>query len=138
MSDSTILQRYGSGSPDVVVEALRPEEEQLASDYGCFGWLRGSRERAVMLELRKKNGNILAVGYGWLERADYNPSEGITLHVSGRRIRITGRNLNGGGQSSMRLFEGITRHRVSWMQEAGEPEQMDAISDAPIIDAIEW
>ena len=56
--------------------------------------MRGVRDRAIMLELRRKNGNVLAIGYGWLERAEFDPSEGITLHLVGQKIRIKGRNLN--------------------------------------------
>src|SRR6266404_1320814 len=110
MTDKTILERYGGrgtagdGAPDL----------ESVDDLGAFGWLRGIRESARMLELRKKDGNILAVGYGWLERVEFNPSEGITLSIVGRTIRIKGRHLNGEARPAVRLFEGITRHRVPW------------------------
>ena len=134
MTDKTILERYGArgaageGSPDV----------ESVDDCGAFGWLRGIRESARMLELRKKDGNILAVGYGWLERVEFNPSEGITLSIVGRTIRIKGRHLNGEVRPSVRLFEGITRHRVSWLKEADEPESLEAGDEATVIDKIEW
>jgi hypothetical protein len=66
-----------------------------------------------VLELRKEDGRIMAVSYGYLERAAYEPSEGITLSIAGRRIQIKGRNLNAESRPTLRLFQGITRHRVA-------------------------
>ncbi len=93
------------------------DDPELTEDFGAFGWLRGVRERAVMLELKLRTGNIVAVGYGWLERAEFDPSVGITLLLPGRRIQIRGRNLNAEARPGVRLFEGITRHRVPWARE---------------------
>lgn len=138
MTDKTILQRYAARSGDPPAGGGEPGEVEAADDLGSFGWLRGIRDRAVMLELRRKDGNVLAVGYGWLEKAEFNPSEGITLSIVGQKIRIKGRNLNAEVRQSVRLFEGITRHRVPWLQEADEPQSMEAGDDATIIDAIEW
>jgi len=98
---------------------LANEADEM-EDFGAFGWLRGARERAIMLELRKRDGNIVAIGYGWLERAEFDPSVGITLLVPGQRIVIRGRNLNAEVRPNVRLFEGITRQRVSWVREAGQ------------------
>ena len=42
------------------------QDGEGAEDYGAFGWLRGIRDRALMLELRKKDGSIIAFGYAWL------------------------------------------------------------------------
>lgn len=98
-----------------------PTDSDGTEDHGAFGWLRGTKERSVMLELRKRNGNIIAIGYGWLERAEFDPSIGITLLVPGQRIVIQGRNLNDEIRPHVRLFEGITRHRVPWIQETPSP-----------------
>lgn len=138
MTDRSILHRYagkngdGTGSQGVTTDA------EAADDLGSFGWLRGIRDRAVMLELRKKDGNILAVGYGYLDHAEFNPSEGITLSVAGRKIQLKGRNLNAEVRSMVRLFEGIARHRVPWIQEADEPDGMEAEDNATVIDSIQW
>ena len=134
MSDKTILDRYVARgpSPDGTLEA------DAVDNLGAFGWLRGIRDSARMLELRKKDGSILAVGYGWLERVEFNPSEGITLSLVGRTIRIKGLNLNAEVRPCVRLFEGITRHRVPWVQEAGEPDRMESEAGATIVDRIEW
>jgi hypothetical protein len=115
-----------------------PHDVDSADNLIAFGFLRGIRDRSVMLELRKKDGNILAVGYGYLDKAEYDPSEGITLSVAGHKIKLKGRNLNAPVRDSIRLFEGIARHRVPWVQEADEAAAMGADEKATVIDKIEW
>ena len=136
MSDK-ILQKYTGKNGDKSIGSAATDEAETADDLGAFGWLRG-RDRAIMLELRKKNGNIVAVGYSWLERVEFDPSEGITLHVGGQRIRIKGRNLNGEVRPNVRLFQGITRHKVPFIQEADEPAALQAGKSVTIIEKIEW
>jgi len=119
-------------------EAAVPEEVEATDDLGCFGWLRGIRDRAVMLELRKKTGNIVAIGYGWIERVEFDPSEGIALCALGQKVRIRGRNLNAEARPMVRLFEGITRHRVPWVQEAAGQELLESGRAAIVIESIEW
>jgi hypothetical protein len=123
---------------DSRTEPVLPNDVEATDDLGAFGWLRGVRERALMLELRKKNGNILAVGYSWLEKAEFDPSEGITLFISGQKITIKGRNLNAECGPRVRLFQGLTRHRVPWIQEADEPKRLQASKAATVVDGIEW
>lgn len=133
-----ILDRYGGRDKTNGVNGTDQADETEIDDFGCFGFLRGSRERAVMLELRKKNGNILAVGYGWLERVEYDPSIGITLHAADRKVQIRGRNLNGEAGPKIKLFESIARHRVPWIKEFVINERMQAPLDTTVIDGIEW
>jgi hypothetical protein len=137
MTGKTLLERVAARSGDSQAGSP-PVEVEASEDFGSFGWLRGIRDRSIMLELRKKDGHTLAVGYAWLERAEYNPSEGITLHGVGPKIRIRGRNLNSEVRPSIRLFEGITRHRVPWLQEANEPDSLEADEKATVIDRIDW
>jgi hypothetical protein len=109
---------------------------EAADDLGAFGWLRGVQDRALMLEIRHKDGRITAKGYSWLQSAEFNPSEGITLNFSGEMIRISGRNLNAEARPNVRLFAGILRHRVPWIQEADEPDVIEAPKDAVVIEAV--
>lgn len=106
---------------DALLRAVSAESDaEGTDDFGAFGWLRGTKERAVMLELRKKTGAILAVGYSWIEFMEFDPSDGITLWIPGRKVRLHGRNLNAPAdpeRPNVRLFEGLTRHRVPWVQE---------------------
>ena len=91
----------------------------------------------MMLELRRKDGSIVAFPYAWLERAEFDPAEGITLKFGIEKARITGRNLNAEARPNVRLFSGIVRHRVPWLQEADRPAAMVAESGAVVVDGIE-
>ena len=138
MSYETILERHTTRTKEIPAGEGPQAEPDATDDLGSFGWLRGIRDRAVMLELRKKDGNIMAVGYGWLERAEFDPSEGITLWIAGCRIGIQGRNLNAEVRPSVRLFAGIVRHRVPWIQEADQVESMQASEKATMVEGIAW
>jgi hypothetical protein len=131
-----------SDTTSFVARRARPEsqglEDELWEDAGCFGWLRGVRDRAVMLELRKRNGNILAIGYAWLERIEFDPSVGIALHLAGHRIGMSGRNLNATTGGNARLFEGLTRHRVPWVRESRRDELLTADDSACVVESIVW
>lgn len=133
-----ILDKYtgrdgGSGAND-----NEAHEESAVDDLGSFGFLRGSRERATMLELRRKDGGILAVAYGYMDKAEFDPSDGITLHLAGHKVRIRGRNLNVEVHPKVRLFEAICRHKTPWLREADEPELLAAGEKSAIIETIEW
>jgi hypothetical protein len=120
-------------------DASKPEPEtDEAEDYGSFGWLRGVRDRSIMLELRKKDGHILAVGYSWLERVEFDPSDGITLHLPGHKVKITGSGLNSDARPTVRLFDGIIRHRVPWIREADRTESLKSAPDVVVVDSITW
>lgn len=94
------------------------DESEVTDDYGAFGWLRGVRDRALYLELRRKDGSVTAFGYPWLESVTFHPSEGMTLIFSGRKVTIRGRNLNVPARPNVVLLNGILRHKVPWLQEA--------------------
>ena len=132
------LQKYKNGAADSGIDSGAAEEIETADDFGTFGWLRGIRDRAAMLELRKANGNILAVGYGWLERVEFDPSDGITLHFVGHKIRIQGRHLNSEARPHLRLFQGLVRHKVPWIQEADRATVLEADKSATVVEIIEW
>jgi hypothetical protein len=133
-----LLEKYTGRAAPSGNESDAISEPDGTEDLGVFGWLRGNRERAVMLELRKKDGNVLAIGYGWIERIEFDPSSGITLHCSGQKIMIKGRNLNAEARAQVRLFQGLTRHRVPWVQEADRSAAMQAGDDAILVEAIQW
>jgi hypothetical protein len=105
-------------------------------DLIAFGWLRGVQERAIMLEIRHKDGHITAKGYSWLQSAEFDPSSGITLNFSGETVTIKGRNLGGEVRPNIRLFAGILRHRVPWIQEADGAAVIEAAKDAVVIEEV--
>lgn len=129
-----ILHRYLDRQP--ANGQAEDNEPDGLDDLGSFGWLRGVRDRAIMLELRLKDGNVKAFSYAWLERAEFDASEGIVLHFAGKSVGITGRYLNAEGRPNVRLFSGIVRHRVPWIQEAGGTMAMEAPKGMAIVDSI--
>ena len=136
MSDSSLAMRLAGRAG--IDGQLRDVEEELCDDIGCFGCLRGVRERAVMLELRQRSGNILAISYAFVERIEFDPSVGIVLHAAGQRIVIEGRNLNGPAKSRARLFEALVWHRVPWLTETPRDERLMGPDDACRIERITW
>lgn len=137
MTDS-ILQKYTGRKPTEAEPLNGSVEPDGLDDLGAFGLLRGIRDRAIMLEFRRKDGNVRALAYAWLESAEFDPSEGISLQFGSRKIRLIGRNLNLAEPSGIGLFTAITRHRVSWVQEADEPAFLQAVDTATVIERIEW
>lgn len=102
-------------------EALDTEEDDVA---GVFGWLRGASERSVMLELRLNTGNSKAFSFAYLENAEYDPSTGITLQFGATTVQLLGRKLNAEVRPNVKLFEGLLRHRITWIQESGQAESL--------------
>src|SRR5581483_10396872 len=104
--DTNLLDRH---LPSRAALMPREGEDETPDDLGAFGWLRGVRDRAVMLELRRKDGSAVAFAYTWLERAEFDPSQGITLKFGMEKVKIAGRNLNAEAKPNVRLFAGILR-----------------------------
>jgi hypothetical protein len=136
MTDS-ILSKYINRTGEPGAEPNGAGESDGTEDLGLFGWMRG-KDRAIMLELRKKTGQIIAVGYGWIDRAEFDPSGLIILHLGQAEIRIRGRNLNTEARPQVRLFQGITRHRVPWIQEADQSAAVGSEKKDVVIQSIEW
>jgi hypothetical protein len=136
MSGNTTQPKFASRFSEGI-EAPAAESEGT-EDLGAFGFLRGTRDRAEMLELRKKTGNIRAIGYGWLEKVDFDPSGGIVLHAGNETIKIKGRNLNTVARQQISLLGGIIRHRVPWICEADQSTALQADKNSVVVEAIEW
>jgi hypothetical protein len=105
---------------------------------GCFGWSRGLHIRPISLELRRRTGHILAVNYSYIQKIEFEPATGIILHVSGQIIEIKGRNLNTEIRAGIRLFCGMARFRVPWIQEMDRTSGMQATASATVVEAILW
>jgi len=131
----SLLEKYASHRPAEPASAAPADAEGL-DDLGAFGFLRGVRDRSIMLELKHKDGRVSAFGYAWLDHVEFDPSEGITLHFGGRIIKITGRNLNAEVQPNVRLLDAILRHRVPWIREADAPTALEAGRHATVIEEI--
>lgn len=134
-----VLERFTRrvGNSSALPSAMGEHDPDSAEDYASFGWLRGVRERALMLELRKLDGRVMAVGYAWLERVEYEPEAGITLVLPGLTVKIKGSGLNTALPSGVRLLEGILRHRVPWIAESGRADTLRE-RQAVTIERVEW
>lgn len=134
MTDSNILERITRKE----TPSLTSEAESDADDLGAFGWLRGSRERALTLELRRKTGSIVAWSYSLLQKMEFEPSGTIALWFPGQKIVIHGRNLNAESRPNVRLFAGLTRQKVPWIQEIPEIDRFESPKEVTVVDRIEW
>jgi hypothetical protein len=134
--DKSILQKYTRKDEDP--SASNVHDLDFADDLGAFGWQRGLRDRCLMLELRKKGGNVLVLGYAWLHRIDFDPSEGLTLWFAGQKVVIRGRNLNAEVRPTVRLLDGLTRHRVPWIREASQADIMEVPDGQCLVESILW
>ena len=138
MSDRTILDRY-VGRPPLAPDLVPlPDDNGEPEAFGCFGLLRGVRERAVSLELRRRTGEALAVPYGYVSRLEFAPSTGILICCGADAIRIRGRNLNHELRPRVSLFGGLARHAVLWACESDRAASLQAADGAVVIESIEW
>jgi hypothetical protein len=137
MSGNSTMQKYATRFGESP-EAAGCSDAEGTEDLGTFGFLRGSRDRAEMLELRKRTGNIRAISFSWIQKVDYDPSSGITLFAGDEKIRIKGRNLNQVARQQTSLLGGIIRHRIPWISESDQSTTMQADKNAVVVEMIEW
>jgi hypothetical protein len=136
-----LLSRYAV--PAMVPDRAVPAAEAAADaepieEAPLWACLRGVRERAVMLELRKRDGRVRAVSYGWMDHCDLDPSGKITLRVGGSDVTISGRNLNAEVRPNMRLFSALCRHRCVWVRESDQRESLSAGPREMVVESISW
>jgi hypothetical protein len=133
MSDNVLQQFTGRLAKN---PTNHTEDSDAADDCGSFGYLRGVRDRALFLELRRKDGNIIALGYAWLERVEYDASIGLILHFTGLKVKVAGRNLNAEVRPNLRLVDALCRHRVPWIKESEERDVILASKQSIVIEAL--
>jgi hypothetical protein len=148
MSDKTGVRGF---DPNSLLEGLADRRSRLvlkeaeeSDEQSCaaFGYLRGLREQALMLEVRFRNGNREWYPYSLLGSCRYNPSVGLLLRFTGdvvTLVLIRGSNLDAlVHQGAVNLTDrGIQRHRILWVQEIDEAELRRASKGEPTIDRIE-
>jgi len=108
----------------------------------AFGYLRGIRDRAQMIEFRLRGGNAETFAYGWLASVRCNPSVGLLLKFSGdvvTLVLIRGSNLDAIVQDrGVNLTDrGLQRHRVVYVREMDEDEIRKTPQGQPTIDHID-
>ena len=109
-------------------------EHEGAEDFAAFGWLRGPSARVLMVEFRKKDGIVRAFAYGYLFEALYDPCEGIRMNFTGQKVRIVGWNLDAETKPNVRLFRGLLRHRVVYVKEADQFDELAASDGETLVE----
>jgi hypothetical protein len=137
MSGNPTLQKYASRFGEEAEHGATSDLDGT-ENLGNYGFLRGARDTAEMLELRKRTGNIRAISYGWIQKVDYDPSSGVTIFAGDEKIRIKGRNLNLIARQQISLLGGIIRHRVPWISESDQSATLQADKSDVVVEAIEW
>jgi hypothetical protein len=114
MGDST-LKRVSAVERLVNHPSPRYEPEVEESREAHQSARPRSRE-AVMLDVRKANGEIESFPYAWLSLVKFKPGDTLVLRFGGNEITIEGRNLS-------RLRDIISEHRARFVQEGTEAEE---------------
>jgi hypothetical protein len=122
----------------------QPHGEAAGEEESCpaFGYLRGSRDRALALEFRYRDGNSEWFPYSVLGSWRFDPSVGLLLKFTGdvvTLVLIRGSNLDAlVGEGAVNLTDrGLQRHRVLWVREMDEQELRRVGERGPTIDRIE-
>ena len=123
-----IASRRGAASDD---------EGDAFDDCGAFGFLRGPKDRSLMIEFRFLDGTSEALSYATLERVSYDPADGLTLRFLGVRVRVSGRNLAVAQSTGVSVLEAIHRHRIPWVREVEELRGRFYPADAAVVTRIE-
>lgn len=133
MGETSLLQDRILGR-----RAAAPEDDpDAAEDCGAFGYLRGARDRAVMIDFRLAAGGREAFPYAHLERVSYDPSGGLTLWFLGARVTLAGRNLGRATAAGAGLLDALHRHRVPWVAEVDELRGALAGAEAVVVTRID-
>lgn len=92
------------------VEKLRAQTEQVEEEGKYFGFDRQENGRALMFELRTRDGRRSALPYSYLTRADFDPDKGIEIYVSNVVVVVKGRDLG-------TIYSYLLQNRLTWMRE---------------------
>lgn len=120
----------------------KPRDDADEDACPAFGYLRGTHDRAVMIEFRFRDGNTEVFPYSWLGPVRYNPSVGLLLKFSGDTVTLVllrGSNLDAPvGTGFVNLTDrGLHRHRVTFVREM-DADELRKVGEAwPTIDRIE-
>lgn len=123
-----------------LADEIEPETDEEAC--AAFGYLRGTRDRALAVEFRYRDGNSDYFPYSWLGPWRFNPSVGLLLKFTGdvvTLVLIRGSNLDAAvNQGAMNLTDcGLQRHRITWIREMDQAELKRVGDSGPTIDRIE-
>ena len=124
---SPIDRILGKGGP-----RHEPEIEE-AHIRNAFDEVRAPKTRgreALMLDVRKADGQCHGMTYAYLMRVDFEPGDRLRLHFADAVVQIGGRRLQS-------LYRRLLEHRVDAIQEGTEAEEGLKPDEAAHIDRIQ-
>ena len=92
------------------VEKLRAETEATEAESKFFGFDPQPNGRALMFELRTRDGKRSALPYSYMTRADFDPDTGIEIFVSNVVVTVKGRALED-------IYSYLLQNRLTWVRE---------------------
>lgn len=110
------------------VEKLRAQTEQAEEENRYFGFDRQENGRALMFELRTRDGRRYALPYSYVTRAEFDPDKGIEIYVSNVMVQVSGRSL-------CIIFSYFLQNRLTWIRE--DAAGMDTEEDEVFVNGIE-
>ncbi|MFN8301955.1 MAG: hypothetical protein U0U46_05645 [Saprospiraceae bacterium] len=110
------------------VEKLRAQTEQAEEENRYFGFDRQENGRALMFELRTRDGRRYALPYSYVTRAEFDPDKGIEIYVSNVIVQVSGRSL-------CIIFSYFLQNRLTWIRE--DAAGMDTEEDEVFVNGIE-
>jgi len=117
MSENSILNKYVR-KPDDTNQTVQTEDVEVTEDWG-FRLASRCADRALMLELRKKNGNSKAVGLpGYTRPSSILDRNSVASRQPESPYHRTEPQRRDPAQHP--AIPGIIRHRVPWVQEADD------------------
>ncbi len=92
------------------VDKLRAQTDQAEEEGKYFGFDRQENGRALMFELRTRDGRRSALPYSYMTRADFDPAKGIEISVSNVGVLVKGRDLEV-------IYSYLLQNRLTWVRE---------------------
>jgi hypothetical protein len=131
-----------SSYADMLETAAGPDGDAAEASCTAYRYLRGTQERALAVEFRRRNGDREWFPYALLGPWRYNPSVGMLLKFTGGDVLtvvlIRGSNLDALVNNAINLTDrGFQRHRILAVREMDEDELRAAGEGTPTIDRID-
>lgn len=92
------------------VDRLKSQTDQEPEVCKYFGFDPQANGRALMFELRTRDGRRSALPYSYMTRADFDPEKGIEISVSNVVVLVKGRSLD-------ELYYYLLQNRLTWIRE---------------------
>jgi hypothetical protein len=124
---SPVERILGKGAPRHEPEV---EDAGLRDAFEDESTPKSRGRAAIMLDLRKADGQRHAMSYAYLTRIDYDPGDRMKLHFAGEVVQIQGRRLRP-------LYQRLLEHRVHAIQEGTDAEEGLKPDEATHIERLE-